>query len=176
MLEIRFPAESLFVVEQSRDVRWCSMFNADLALSVTMTTISTLMSVILMPMNLLIYTKYAFNANVAEGLEGTEVVENMDFVSLFLALTVVISAIGLGLLASAKVHSYKFNIIANKLGNFAGVSLVAYSAFMSNAGGEKSMWEHPWQFYVAVSLPCAAGLVIGSILTSFLSLNKPERV
>ena len=156
------------------------MFNADLALSVTMTAISTLMSVVLMPINLLLYTKYAFEAADAEngGGGGDEVVHSMDFISLFIALIVVISAIGLGLLASAKIHSYKFNIIANRMGNYAGVSLVVYSVFMSNAGGENSnsMWEHPWQFYVAVSLPCLAGIVIGSILTSFLNLKKPERV
>lgn len=146
---------------------WCSIFNADLALSVTMTAISTLMSVVLMPMNLLIYCKYAYEADV---------VQSLDFNSLFIALTVVISAIGLGLGASAKVHSYRFNILANKVGNYAGVSLVAYSALMSNTGGETQIWEHSWQFYVGVMLPCCAGLLVSNILTSFLSLNKPERV
>eukprot|EP00581_Thalassiosira_minuscula_P001643 CAMPEP_0183739086 /NCGR_PEP_ID=MMETSP0737-20130205/56175_1 /TAXON_ID=385413 /ORGANISM="Thalassiosira miniscula, Strain CCMP1093" /LENGTH=420 /DNA_ID=CAMNT_0025973789 /DNA_START=353 /DNA_END=1615 /DNA_ORIENTATION=- len=150
---------------------WCSMFNADLALSVTMTAISTLLSVILMPLNLLLYCKYAFN-NVDDDL----VVQSLDFNSLFIALTVVISAIGLGLFASAKVHSYRFNILANKLGSYAGVSLVAYSALMSNTGGETQIWEHSWQFYVGVALPCCVGLLVANILTSFLSLKKPERV
>lgn len=81
------------------------MFNADLALSVTMTAISTLLSVFLMPANLLIYCKYAYDADV---------VESLDFNSLFIALSVVISAIGLGLFASGKIHSYRFNILANK--------------------------------------------------------------
>ena len=147
--------------------RWCSIFNADLALSVTMTAISTLLSVILMPLNLLLYCKYSYEADV---------VQSLDFNSLFIALTVVISAIGLGLTASAKVHSYKFNILANKLGNYAGVSLVAYSALMSNTGGETQMWEHPWQFYVGVLIPCIAGLLVANILTTFLKMNKPERV
>jgi predicted Na+-dependent transporter len=145
------------------------MFNADLALSVTITAISTLMSVGFMPMNLLIYSKFAFDAD-------NEVIQSMDFIALLIALIVVISAIGFGLLASAMFHSYRFNIMANKLGSYAGVSLLAYSVFMSNAGGETSMWEHPWQFYLAVSLPCFVGLVSGSIITSFLNLNKPERV
>jgi len=146
---------------------WCSIFNADLALSVTMTAISTLLSVVLMPINLLIYCKYAYEADV---------VQSLDFNALFIALTVVISAIGLGLFASAKIHSYRFNILSNKLGNYAGISLVAYSALMSNTGGETHMWEHGWQFYVGVALPCLAGLVVANVLTSFLSLNKPERV
>lgn len=146
---------------------WCSMFNADLALSVTMTAISTLLSVVLMPLNLLLYCQYAYEADV---------VQSLDFNSLFIALTIVISAIGLGLGASAKVHSFRFNILANKIGNYAGVALVAYSALMSNTGGETQVWEHSWQFYVGVMLPCCVGLVVSNILTSFLSLEKPERV
>lgn len=146
---------------------WCSIFNADLALSVTMTAISTLLSVVLMPLNLLLYCKYAYEADV---------VQSLDFNSLFVALTVVISAIGLGLAASARVHSYRFNIFANRVGNYAGVSLVAYSALMSNTGGETQVWEHSWKFYVGVMLPCVAGLVVANMLTSCVSLNKPERV
>mmetsp|Transcript_8908 Transcript_8908/g.18781 ORF Transcript_8908/g.18781 Transcript_8908/m.18781 type:complete len:391 (-) Transcript_8908:1313-2485(-) len=146
---------------------WCSMFNADLALSVTMTAISTLLSVFLMPANLLIYCKYAYDADV---------VESLDFNSLFIALSVVISAIGLGLFASGKIHSYRFNILANKVGNYAGVALVAFSALMSNSGGDNHFWNHTWQFYVGVMLPCLAGLLISNILTSFIKLDKPERV
>eukprot|EP00573_Skeletonema_grethae_P008936 CAMPEP_0201692368 /NCGR_PEP_ID=MMETSP0578-20130828/5276_1 /ASSEMBLY_ACC=CAM_ASM_000663 /TAXON_ID=267565 /ORGANISM="Skeletonema grethea, Strain CCMP 1804" /LENGTH=424 /DNA_ID=CAMNT_0048177729 /DNA_START=441 /DNA_END=1712 /DNA_ORIENTATION=+ len=151
---------------------WCSIFNADLALSVTMTAISTLLSVVLMPANLLIYSKYAFDH------EDDTIVESLDFNSLFIALTVVISAIGLGLFASAKVHSYKFNIYANKLGNYAGISLVVFSALLSNTsgGGDQKIWNHEWQFYVGVMLPCLGGLCLSNLLTTFVSLNKPERV
>mmetsp|Transcript_8399 Transcript_8399/g.12267 ORF Transcript_8399/g.12267 Transcript_8399/m.12267 type:complete len:434 (+) Transcript_8399:436-1737(+) len=152
---------------------WCSIFNADLALSVTMTAISTLLSVVLMPANLLIYSRYAF-----DHADDADVVDSLDFNSLFIALTVVISAIGLGLFASAKVHSYKFNIYANKLGNYAGISLVAFSALLSNTsgGGDQKIWNHEWQFYVGVMLPCLGGLLLSNVLTSCVSLNKPERV
>mmetsp|Transcript_8785 Transcript_8785/g.21322 ORF Transcript_8785/g.21322 Transcript_8785/m.21322 type:complete len:398 (-) Transcript_8785:157-1350(-) len=146
---------------------WCSIFNADLALSVTMTAISTLLSVILMPLNLLIYCNHAYDADV---------VQTLDFNSLFTALMIVMSAIGLGLFASAKIHSYRFNVLANKVGNYSGIALVAYSALMSNTGGETQIWEHTWQFYVGVMLPCCAGLLVANLLTTFLSLNKPERV
>eukprot|EP01082_Thalassiosira_pseudonana_P008495 g7391.t1 g7391 contig24:515210-516175(+) len=146
---------------------WCSMFNADLALSVTMTAISTLASVILMPANLLLYCKFSYEADV---------VQSLDFNSLFIALTVVISAIGLGLFASAKIHSYRFNIFANKIGNYAGVSLVAFSALMSNTQGDTQIWEHTWQFYVAVMIPLFAALLIANALTSLLKMEKPERV
>ncbi len=147
--------------------RWCSLFNADLALSVTLTAISTLLSVIIMPLNILFYCKFAYDADI---------VQSLDFRSLFVALGVVISAISLGLVASAKIHSYRFNILANKLGNYAGLSLVAFSALVSNTGGETKIWEHSWQFYVGVMLPCVAGLIIANIMTTACNLNKPERV
>ena len=137
-----------------------------------MTAISTLLSVVLMPANLLIYSRYAFDR------QDDTIVESLDFNSLFIALTVVISAIGLGLFASAKVHSYKFNIYANKLGNYAGISLVAFSALLSNTsgGGDQKIWNHNWEFYVGVMLPCLGGLLLSNLLTTFMSLNKPERV
>ena len=81
---------------------WCSMFNADLALSVTMTAISTLLSVIFLPVNLLIYARYSYEADV---------ISSLDWTSLFVALAIVIGAIGLGLFCSAKIHSHKFNLV-----------------------------------------------------------------
>ena len=82
------------------------MFNADLALSVTMTAISTLLSIIFLPINLMIYTRGSYDADV---------IHSVDWVSLFIALGIVISAIGLGLFSSASIHSPKFNIYANKV-------------------------------------------------------------
>lgn len=148
--------------------RWCSMFNADLALSVTMTAISTILSVVMLPLNLLIYAKYSYD---------DDVIGNLDWTSLFVALAIVIGAISLGLWFSATRNSVKFNIFANKLGNFAGVTLVLFSATMTNTGGEDSkIWERDWDFYVATSLPCILGLVIANLMTSGLKLRKPERV
>ena len=150
------------------------MFNADLALSVTMTAISTLLSTIMLPLNLLVYTSFSYEADV---------VSSLDWMSLFIALGVVIGAIGLGLMASAKVHSHRFNRMANMLGNISGIALVVFSATLSNAGGEDlegeaapKIWNHDWIFYVGVALPCVLGLIMSNILTSFCRLRKPERV
>jgi predicted Na+-dependent transporter len=82
------------------------MFNADLALSVTMTAISTVLSVIALPVNLLIYANISYAADVTSDL---------DWQSVFIALAIVISAISLGLYCSYRCHSYKFNILANKV-------------------------------------------------------------
>ena len=47
---------------------WCSMFNADLALSVTMTAISTAVSAVMMPLNLYVYAKFAFEDDILQDL------------------------------------------------------------------------------------------------------------
>ena len=132
-----------------------------------MTAISTLLSVIMLPLNLLFYTRFSYE---------DDVVSSLDWVSLFVALAVVISAIGLGLFASAKIRSHYFNKIANRCGNFAGLALVVFSATMSNTGGDSKLWEHHWTYYASVAAPCILGLIIANILTSFVQLAKPERV
>ena len=149
--------------------RWCSLFNADLALSVTMTAISTLLSVVMLPLNLLLYTRFSYN---------DDVVSNLDWGSLFTALVVVISAIGLGLFASAKVKSHRFNKNVNRVGNFAGLALVVFSSVMSSSGGEDAskLWQHHWSYYVSIAAPCVLGLIMANVLTSFVQLEKPERV
>lgn len=147
---------------------WCSMFNGDLALSVTMTAVSTVLSIVMLPINLLIYANHSY---------GEDVIQSLDWVSLFVALVVVISAITLGLFVSAKVYSHKFNKLANQLGNVAGVALVVFSALMSNTGGgDSQIWARSWSFYVGVAAPCVLGLIISNFMTSFFWLKRPERV
>jgi predicted Na+-dependent transporter len=82
------------------------LFNADLALSVTMTTMSTLLSVIMLPVNLVLYASTTYS---------DEVVKSLDWKALFVSLVVVIGGIFLGLLCSATVNSPRFNLIANKV-------------------------------------------------------------
>ena len=86
--------------------RWCSLFNADLALSVTMTAISTIVSVFTLPLNLIVYANLAYEEDVTSKL---------DWKSIFMALVVVISAIVLGIYFSAHNKSLRFRLIANKV-------------------------------------------------------------
>ena len=99
------------------------MFNADLALSVTMTAISTLLSIIMLPANLLLYSKFSYDDDIIAAL---------DWVALFIALVVVIGAISLGLLCSAKIHSHKFNAFANKVRSIGQYSSIHWIHPVSN--------------------------------------------
>jgi predicted Na+-dependent transporter len=147
---------------------WCSLFNADLALSVTMTAFSTILSIAFLPLNLLIYAKLSYNADV---------LHNLDWVSLFVSLAIVISAISVGLLCSYKFHSRHFNKAANGIGNVSGLALIIMSATMANTGGSDSrIWNHDWSFYVGTFIPCIGALLLSTIFASLVGLLKPERV
>jgi predicted Na+-dependent transporter len=143
------------------------MFNADLALSVTMTAISTLFSVITLPLNLLIYARLAYD---------DDVISSIDWKGLFVSLAVVISAIGLGLLASYHYNSHNFNLHANRLGNFSGIALVIFSAFLSNSDSDMQIWDRDWKFFIGVAAPCFLGLVVSNLIATCIELRKPERV
>ena len=102
---------------------WCSMFNADLALSVTLTAVSTLLSTILLPVNLLLYSRLSYNADVIQGL---------DWYSIFTSLTIVMVAIALGLFASERYNSHSFNLHANRVSPSRVVMQPVYDERMSH--------------------------------------------
>lgn len=149
---------------------WCSIFNADLALSVTMTAISTILAVVMLPLNLYIYTPLAFND------DQVDVMEILDFRALTTSLIVVISAIGLGIFASDKVPHPQFHVYANRFGSFAGISLVILAGIASNATDGAGIWQRDAKFYVGVAMPCVIALVLSNMMTTYTGLKKPERV
>ena len=156
---------------------WISMFNGDLALSVTMTAISTLISTIMLPANLLLYVNAAFGLRSSSGQDkGASVLDNINWASLFVSLAIVIVAIGLGLCASFKISSHRFNRFSNRMGNMSGVLLIVFSAVVSALGGsnESLIWGQPWSFYVGVTAPCLVGLCIATVLAIIARLRKPE--
>ncbi|KAL3805701.1 hypothetical protein HJC23_005945 [Cyclotella cryptica] len=160
---------------------WCSMFNADLALSVTMTAIGTVVSSIMLPANLILYVNAAFGFGSRKGDndgDGGSVLGNIDWPSLFISLAIVIVAIGSGLCASFKISSHRFNRFANRLGSLSGVLLVVFSALLSSLSNNKNsqIWGQPWSFYVGVSLPCIVGLFIATFFACIARLKRPEVV
>mmetsp|Transcript_17156 Transcript_17156/g.30819 ORF Transcript_17156/g.30819 Transcript_17156/m.30819 type:complete len:489 (+) Transcript_17156:250-1716(+) len=155
---------------------WCSMFNADLALSVTMTAISTMVSVIMLPANLLLYVNAAFGLRESGGDDGGTVLDKIDWASLFVSLAIVVAAIALGLCASLKISSHRFNRFANRMGSLSGILLIVFSGVVSSLSGsnEAQVWGQPWSFYVGVSAPCLVGLVIATLCAAVARLRKPE--
>jgi len=163
---------------------WCSMFNADLALSITMTAIGTLVSSIMLPANLILYVNAAFGfgsrkaEDDSEGGDAGNVMGNIDWVSLFISLAIVIGAIATGLFASFKFSSHRFNRFANKLGSISGVMLVVVSALLSSLSDDKNaqIYGQPWSFYVGVAMPCIVGLFLSTVFSVISKLRRPEVV
>ena len=121
---------------------WCSIFNASLSLSVTMTAISTVLSCVFLPLNLVVYANLAFESNI---------VNDLDWPALFVSLSVVISAVSLGLYGSyrssvrrrrrVEATGMGWNYACNKVGNVAGVALVVFSAVISSLDPKGAIWN-----------------------------------
>ena len=152
---------------------WCSTFNADLALSVAMTTVSSILSIGMLPANLLLYTFLAYGRDQEES-----VVEALNFSTLFLALGVVLTAILTGLLAGYHLDTPHFHQLANRLGTFSGILLVLFGFFLSSGaeGAENNFWNQDWAFYIGVAFPCLVGICLANILSRSLRLAPPETV
>ena len=178
---------------------WCSMFNADLALSVTMTALSTILATIMLPINLLLYTRYIYSASVLQSL---------DWKALFISLVVVLSGIVSGLLvshyttikvnhqqqqqqSSSNMHDYQngssevgttgisienMHRNANRMGNLSGLALILLSVTVSSSHEDARLWDQDLSFYVACAFPPLIGLLLAVSLASHFQLEKPERV
>lgn len=156
---------------------WCSMFNAELALSVTMTALSTILSTIMLPINLLIYARILYSSDV---------VSSLNWAALFTELIVVIGAITCGLVSSFVLSSKEtnnrngmlaaFHKRANLLGNIAGIALITLSITISSTDQQAALWDQSIAFYVGVAMPAVLGLSIATFLAMKANLDKPERV
>lgn len=151
---------------------WCSMFNADLALSVVLTTVSTILSTVFLPANLLLYSHAAFGFKSGEN----DILKSIDFFALFISLSIVIGAILIGIYSSYKSNSAAFRKTSNAIGSVSGIALVIVSAVFSSTGEGAKPWQQPWSFYVAVSIPCIAGLALSNSFAMLVKLKKPEVV
>ena len=147
------------------------MFNAELALSVTMTTLSTLLSVILLPTNLILYTRWTYSPAV---------VKSLDWSALIISLVTVISGISGGLLASyiasRRGRTALFRTRANRIGNVAGILLIILSFTVSSTDHDTSLWDRDLRFYIGCALPAVLGVCIATYLAKKAQLEPPERV
>jgi len=101
---------------------WCSVMNADLGLSVSMTSVSTCLGCAFLPMNLFIYSYAAYRSDV---------VHSINFGMIFISLAVVIVAIAGGIFCSYKIDTPRWHKIANIAGNMSAIALVGFSLVLS---------------------------------------------
>jgi len=135
-----------------------------------MTTVSTLTSLIALPINLTIYATNAYSSDI---------IKSLDWASLYISLFVVIGAVLSGLILSARMQSIAFQKIGNLIGNLAGTGLVILSLWglyssQDELGGD--IWARDWKFYVGVASPFVLGLLLATSMACYLQFKKPERI
>lgn len=156
---------------------WCSLFNAELALSVAMTSVSSILSIGLLPANLFFYSWLAYTV-LGTG-EEVDIIESLDFGAIFISLGVVMAAIVLGLYCGYRWDNATFHKRANMFGSFCGISLILFSIFLGSGGGgdtEANFWSFDWSFYVGVAFPCVVGMALANIIARSAKLSRPETV
>jgi hypothetical protein len=135
------------------------------------------MSVALLPFNLFVYTYLAYGHK--ENEQGVSIIQALDFETIFISLSVVLSAIVLGLYMGYRYDSPRAHERANRLGSICGLLLVVSSVVMSNGGhdSQSRLWNQPWPFYLAVAAPCVVGLCLSTLLArTVVKLSPPESV
>jgi len=141
----------------------CSLCNADLALSVAMTTVSTVMAMFLIPLNCLIYINSLYGVSV-----------QLPWASLCLSVSVVVAAVAVGLALSAKRPGWSSGL--NRIGTACGLANIALAG-LSSGGSDTPFWSHPPLFVLAIGLPCLAGLLCSFVISRHvLRIDGPQAV
>lgn len=157
---------------------WCSTFNADLALSVTMTTVSSIVSLGLLPANVLLYTFLAYgmhnNNNITNPADddsnnnriapSSSVMESLDFTTILLSLSIALTAMICGLTAGYVYNSPKFHTWCNRIGSLSGVALVVFMLLLSSGvdtgDGATAWWQQDKSVFFAITLVCGSGILV----------------
>ena len=141
---------------------WCFLFNADLALSVAMTTVSSVASVVMLPLNLAVYLNATGSTNI-----------DVEYGPLSVAVAIVVAGIGAGLFASSKLPTKRH--VFHTLANVAGLSLIALG-FASTSGSRDGLFNQPWNFFAGCAAPCVFGIVLATGSAVGAGLTKPQVV
>lgn len=148
---------------------WCAVFNADLAMSVAMTGASTLVGVVMLPVNLSLYCMLLYGESTFTG---------GHFMSVLVSLTVIIVALFIGLGISWWMNRERARERFNIGANIVGITLFALSIFVSEHKSRTPVWKKPPSLHLAIATPIVMAIFVTLCVTSIpaFGLSKPERV
>jgi predicted Na+-dependent transporter len=148
---------------------WCAVFNADLAMSVAMTGASTLVGVVMLPVNLSIYCTLLYGKSTFTG---------GHFVSILISLTIILVALFIGLGISWCMNSNRARERFNVGANIVGISLFVLSIFVSEHKSRTPVWKKPPSLHLAIATPIVMAILLTVLVTSIpaFGLKRPERV
>lgn len=141
----------------------CFLCNADLALSVAMTSVSTVASMALIPFNAYLYIHRVYGVSVA-----------LPWTGLIITVGVVIVAVAVGLTLSATRPAWKTTL--SRIGTVCGL-LNILIAGASSSTSDTPFWSHRPLFMLAIGLPCLVGLIVSFVTSKvLLGMEAPQAV
>jgi bile acid transporter len=135
---------------------------ADVALSISMTVVSTLVAVVAMPLLVTFY---------ASSVEGLAFDVPLVSIATTLALVLVPVGIGMGIRAKSEAAAKR----AEKLGSWSGVAVLVVLIVSSVIRNESLFAEIPTAGYLAALLLGVIGLVAGYVVSAALRLPEGQR-
>lgn len=150
---------------------FCHVFNGDLALSVTMTGMSTFIGIGMLPLNICIYAKLLY---------GQEVLTVCQWYGIVRSLLTVIVGLSVGYMLSKCLNSRKWRDRFAVIGVTAGLSMFVLMLFVSSNQRKQvaPVWKKPLWLYFVVLAPVVMA-TLGTVLVSRfgpLQLSPPQRV
>lgn len=146
---------------------WCSLFNADLALSIAMTSVSSVLSIAFLPLNLMLYVRLFYGSSV-----------DIQWGKFFLSVGITVAAVVAGAVVSYKIPQHRKHF--NLAGQIAGVALILNSILFGAACGDSSWTGEPVLSYIGIAFPCVVGITLPLAICFILGrrgveLPWPER-
>ncbi|MFK8003920.1 MAG: bile acid:sodium symporter [Polyangiales bacterium] len=135
---------------------------ADVALSISMTVVSTVVAVVAMPLLVAFYVS---------SVEGLAFDVPLKSIATTLALVLVPVGIGMGIRAKSEVAAKR----AEKLGSWSGVAVLVVLIASSVWRNQSVFVEIPAGGYVAAFLLGLIGLIAGYGVSALLRLPEPQR-
>lgn len=153
---------------------WNSIFNAELGLSLTMTSINSLLSLMMIPINIIIYTLAIYGSK-------DSAVDALDWRALVTTILITIVAFVLGcflcLKVSQKENGPKIQRIFYRIGSIAALGLLVIAFIGNISGGGVAFYDQPWYVIVAAIAPVLIGTFCALMVSRFIAkLPKPECV
>lgn len=144
---------------------FASLFNADLALSVAMTSASTVGACVMLPFNLWVYLG---NAVVLPSVQ-------LDWGALGISVAIVILGVLTGLFLNTKYPHYAY--IMQTVGNLGGLALLVLG-WVRSGEGSSTVWYRPPASFLICAYPSLLALLVTQVVIHLGDphLAKPKKV
>eukprot|EP01060_Flectonema_neradi_P007936 TRINITY_DN1564_c1_g1_i1.p1 TRINITY_DN1564_c1_g1~~TRINITY_DN1564_c1_g1_i1.p1 ORF type:complete len:390 (+),score=62.35 TRINITY_DN1564_c1_g1_i1:52-1170(+) len=138
---------------------FCSLFNADLPLSLALTTTSILLSLAIMPVNIFLFISTLYGGDVT-----------IAWMKLFVSIASACAGLISGLFVSHSRPNWRKQ--CSIAGTVAGIVLMVYGAITSST--HEPIWDRCANFYPQVGIPCVLGMLVPFLVSKAIGIPGPQ--